>query len=85
MAVKPAILCITEGTDQDKKIRVGIAAENIVAIFARLFAFELAEQIAALGEGRDEGDRRDTIMFFGREEHARITRMDGKGEHPPAE
>ena len=43
---------------ENEKIGIGLAAEQVFAIFADLFALDPAQQIAALGERRDQRDRR---------------------------
>ena len=73
-----------KGAQQNEKIGFILAAEEIFALVAHLFSFGAPEQVAALGERGDERDAAHAALFLRREEHARITRVDRKGEHPPA-
>ena len=71
----------TKGAQQNEKIGFILAAEEILALVAHLPALRAPEQIAPLGKGGDERNPTDATLFLGREQHARITRMNRKGEH----
>ena len=71
----------TKGAQQNEKIGFILAAEKILALVAHLLALRAAEQIAALGERGDERNPADATLFLRREQHARVTRMNRKGEH----
>ena len=73
-----------KGAEQNEEIGFILAAEKILALVAHLFSFGAAEQIAALGERRDERDPAHAALFLRREQHARIARVDREGEHAPA-
>ena len=70
--------------EQNEEIGFILAAEQIFALVAHLFSLGAAQQIATLGQRRDQRDPADATLFLRREQHARITRVDRKGEHAPA-
>ncbi len=74
----------TKSAQQNEEIGFVFAPEKILTLVAHLFSLRAAEQVAALGEGGDERDAAHAALFLGREQHPRITRVDGKGEHAPA-
>ena len=85
LGIEAALFRVAKGAHQNEKVGFRVAAEDIIAIFARLFAFKAAQEIAALRERRDQRDRRNAAILLRGQEHARVTRMDRKREHAPTE
>ena len=70
--------------EQDKKIGFVVAPEEVIALVTHLFSFGAPQDVAALGKRCDESDAAHATLLLRGEEHARITRVNGEGEHPAA-
>ena len=64
MRIEPAVFRIAKCAHQNEKVRFRSAAEDVFAIFPRLFVLEAAQEIAALSQRRDQRDRTHTPVFL---------------------
>ena len=83
--IEAALFRVAKRAHQDEKIGFGFTAQDVVAIFAGLFAVEATKEIPSLGERGDQRDRRDAVIFLCGEQHSRVTRMDREREHATTE
>ena len=80
--IEATLFRITKGPHQNEEIGFGLAAQDVITIFAGLFAFEAAKKIAALGERCDERNGGDTAVLLRGEQHLRVTRVYRERQHP---
>ena len=85
LRIEAAVFRVAKRAHQDEKVRFRVAAEHIFAVFARLFALEAAQEIAALGERRDQRDGGHAAILLRGQKHARVARVDRERQHAPAE
>src|SRR5205085_9718091 len=83
--IEAALFRVAKRAHQDEKIGFGFTAQDVVAIFAGLFAVEATKEVPSLGERGDQRNRRDAVMFLCGEQHSRVTRMERKREHATTE
>src|SRR6185436_16427811 len=72
--LKTTLFGITPCPHEHKKIRLALAIEQFVASVVGMRTLSAREQITALGQRRDQGDRPHAAIFLCREQHARVAR-----------
>ncbi len=85
--VQAEVVCrgVFPGLHQMDEVRLGLVPDAILAHAGGVGVDATQEQVAALGQGSNQGGGTDAAQFVGGQEQPGVARVHREGEHPAAE